>query len=512
MSLLKVENVSHCFIDKILYENATFDLYKGEHMGVVGQNGSGKSTLIKILMGEVIPDAGDIKWQSNIQIGHLDQYAEIDGNHTVLAYLKMAFIDLFEMEKRMSKLYEESAITGDEEQLLQAAEYQEQLEAQEFYSIDSTINKIAAGLGIDAIGMDRRIEELSGGQRAKVILAKLLLEKPNVLLLDEPTNFLDKEHVEWLTGYLVGFEGAFIVVSHDFDFLEEVSSCICDIEFGTIKKYYGKYSDFLRQKEHLRKDYIRQYHAQQKQIEKTEEYIRRNIAGVNSKIAQGRRKQLERMERIAPPAFTHKPSIRFRELDLSKQTVLTINDLEVGYNSALLPKLNFSVIGGQKLVITGFNGIGKSTLLKTLVGRIPSISGDFDFADPIKIGYYEQDLKWENGAMTPIQIISEQFPKLNMKEIRHHLAQCGVKDTNVTQEIRTLSGGEQSKVKLCRLLLTPCNFLILDEPTNHLDAEAKKALQNALVRFKGSVLLVSHEGNFYREWADSIFNIENGVM
>lgn len=371
---------------------------------------------------------------------------------------------------------------------------------------------MAAGLGIDAIGMERIIGELSGGQRAKVILAKLLLEEPNILLLDEPTNFLDKEHVEWLANYLMNFEGAFIVVSHDFDFLEKVTSCICDVEFGTVKKYYGKYSDFVRQKEHLRKDYIRQYHAQQKKIEKTEEYIRRNIAGVNSKIAQGRRKQLQRMERIAPPSFTHKPSIHFRELPISVQTVLEVNNLEVGYDFALLPKLNFSVMGGQKLVITGFNGVGKSTLLKTIVGNIASISGEFHFSEQIKIGYYEQDLNWSNDSLTPLHIISEQFPKLNRKEIRHHLAACGVKDTHVSQEIRTLSGGEQSKVKLCGLLLSPCNFLILDEPTNHLDAEAKEALQKALIKFKGSIILVSHEASFYLDWADSIFNIETGLV
>lgn len=279
-----------------------------------------------------------------------------------------------------------------------------------------------------------------------------------------------------------------------------------------VKKYHGKYSDFLRQKEHLRQDYICRYSAQQKKIKKTEEFIRKNIAGNNSRIAKGRRKQLERMERIAPPTFTHKPSIHFHEVPIPANKVLTVKDLEVGYDSTLLPKLNFGVMGGQKLIITGFNGIGKSTLLKTLVGRIPVISGHFQFSDQIKVGYYEQDLNWDNGAMTPLQIISEQFPKLNVKEIRQHLARCGVKDKDLSQEISTLSGGEQSKVKLCGLILCPFNFLILDEPTNHLDAEAKEALRKALIQFRGSVLLVSHEESFYCDWADGIFDIENGIM
>lgn len=509
MSLLEVSNLTHSYINKNLYEQASFDLFKGEHMGIVGQNGSGKSTLIKILTGEVIPDNGMIKWQPNITIGHLDQYAEINGAYTIIEYVKIAFADLYEFERRMNAIYGEMAETGQYDQMEKAAQYQEKLEASDFYSIDSSIHKIFHGLGINAIGIERPIEKLSGGQRAKVILAKLLLEKPNVLLLDEPTNFLDKEHVEWLANYLTMFDGAYVVVSHDFDFLEEISTCICDIEFGTIRKYAGKYSDFLRQKEHLRKDYIRQYHAQQKKIEKTEEYIRKNIAGVNSKIAQGRRKQLERMERLAPPTFTHKPTICFKEVPLTTHVALHVNNLEVGYNQSLLPPLNFSVNGGQKVVITGFNGIGKSTLLKTLVRHISAISGSFQFTEQVKIGYFEQDLRWQDGRKTPLQIISELYPKMGVKEIRRQLDRCGVNKTHASQPVETLSGGEQSKVKLCCLLLSPSSFLILDEPTNHLDAVTKEALQQALILFKGSVLLVSHEEKFYKEWTDYILNIED---
>lgn len=508
MSILKVEHLSHSFADKKLYDHASFELYKGEHMGIVGLNGSGKSTLIGIIIGEIVPDQGTVKWQPGLRIGHLDQYAETGGALTVFEYLQTAFAELYELEKKMTRLYEESAVTGDEALLLQAAACQEKLEAHDFYAVESRIGKIAAGLGLDAIGMDRPLCELSGGQRAKVILAKLLAEEPDVLVLDEPTNFLDKDHVEWLAGFLAHFDGAFIVVSHDYDFMEKIASCICDIEFGTIRKYYGRYSDFLRQKEHLRQDYVRRYEAQRQQIEKTEEYIRRNIAGVNSKIAQGRRKQLERLERLAPPAFVQSPSIRFRELPLSAQAALSVRDLEVGYRAPLLPKLNFTVAGGEKLVITGFNGIGKSTLLNTLVGRLPAVAGSFRFAEQAVIGYYEQELAWDDDALTPIQVISERYPGLNANEIRRQLALCGVRGTHAAQAIGTLSGGEQSKVKLCLLLLAPCNVLILDEPTNHLDAAAKSALQDALAQFAGSVLLVSHEESFYKDWADRIVRLE----
>ena len=508
MSLLTVTGLSQGFAEKELYRDASFELYKGEHMGVVGQNGVGKSTLIKILIGEVIPDQALIRWQSNLKIGHLDQYAELDGSVTIDTYLRTAYSELYELETEMERLYEESARTGDAELLRRASGYQERLAALDFYSVGSQINRAVTGLGLDAIGTDRLIGELSGGQRAKVILAKLLLEKPNVLLLDEPTNFLDQEHVEWLEDYLNAFEGAFIVVSHDFDFLEKISTCILDIEFGTIKKYHGRYSEFLKQKSHLREDYLRQYQAQQKKIEETEAYIRKNIAGVNTKMAQGRRKQLSRMERLAPPSFIEKPVFRFREVGLLSQTALTVTGLEVGYYYPLLPKLNLSVPTGQKLVITGFNGIGKSTLLKTLVGALPALSGSLRFAEQTQIGYYEQELQWENPKATPLAYLSDCYPRYTVKELRRFLAQCGVKAEHVSQPLETLSGGEQSKVKLCRLLLTPYNFLILDEVTNHFDAEAKEALQKALIQFRGSVILVCHEESFYKSWADRVFSVE----
>ncbi|MTI96288.1 MAG: ABC-F family ATP-binding cassette domain-containing protein [Firmicutes bacterium] len=511
MSLLEVKDLSHRYGDKMLYKDAALELYKGEHMGMVGQNGAGKSTLINILIGDVIPDNGSVKWQSGVRIGHLDQYAVIDGDITVSQYLHSAFADLYAIQRKLDAVYKEIADTGDESQLRQAAIYQEQLESRDFYAIEGKINQVVLGLGIDAIGVERPLQKLSGGQRAKIILAKLLLEAPDVLLLDEPVNFLDKEHVDWLAEFLKSFSGAFIVISHDHAFLESVCTCICDIEFTTIKKYCGTYSDFQRQKQHLRKEYMRQYAAQQKMITRTEDYIRRNIAGIKSKNARGRRKQLDRMERIAPPNFQQKPSIKFRELPIAPQAALKVNNLEVGYNSALLPKLNFSVAGGKKLVITGFNGIGKSTLLKTLIDEIPAISGGFNFSPQAKVGYNAQELSWANPQMTPLQIVLHQYPDLTQKEIRRQLAQCGVKDDHVTQAISTLSGGEQTKVKLCLLLLTPFNFLILDEPTNHLDQEAKQALQTALAQFSGSVILVCHEESFYKSWADNALDIAECV-
>lgn len=507
MSLLEIEGLTHSFGDKTLYRDAAFCLNKGEHVGVVGQNGTGKSTLIRICTGQLVPDAGRVVWQPKVSVGYLDQYAKLEKSMTMRSFLQSAFSDLYQMEREMTKAYEKAA-AGHQEFFALAAEYQERLEELDFYSIDTQIEQVVCGLGLSAIGLDRPIGNMSGGQRAKVILAKLLMEKPDVLLLDEPTNFLDKEHISWLSAYLSGLDKAFMAISHDLAFLEKIANRICDIDNGTITKYYGTYSEFLKKKTHLREDYVRQYSAQQKEIKKTEEFIRKNIAGRKSKMAKGRRKQLERMEKME--ALDQKeitPCFHFPTVPFTNMEQLFVKHLSAGYYYPVLSDINFVIKGGQKVVVTGFNGIGKSTLLKTLVGRIPSLDGQFKFSDQVRIGYFEQDFIWEDTTKTPIQIISDSYPDMVMKEVRKALAQCGISSEQAMQPIGTLSGGEQAKVKMCLLTLKPSNFLILDEPTNHLDRQAKDALKTALMEFSGAVLLVSHEEAFYREWAQRVIEI-----
>lgn len=511
MSLLEITGLSHSFGDNLLFKEAEISLNKGEHIGIVGQNGTGKSTLIKICTEQIIPDAGRVQWQPKVTVGYLDQYAQTDKEMTMKAFLKSAFHHLYEMEEKMNKLYSRAA-EGDEEVLERAAKYQEQLERKGFYLIDSYIEQVAAGLGLLSIGLERPIEQMSGGQRTKVILAKLLLEKPDVLLLDEPTNFLDKEHITWLADYLSGLENAFMVISHDYEFLEKIANRICDIDNDKITKYYGAYSEFLKKKNFLREDYIRQYTAQQKEIKKTEEFIRRNIAGRKSKMARGRQKQLDRMDKIdALEQKEIKPVFDFKGIPLTAAEHLAVKHLSVGYDYPVLSGLNFSVKGGQKIVITGFNGIGKSTLLKTLVQQIPALQGTFFFSDQAVIGYYEQDLVWEDGTRTPVEIVSDACPFLPEKEVRKYLARCGILRKQAMQGIGTLSGGEQAKVKMCLLTLKPCNFLIMDEPTNHLDIQAKASLKSALSEFPGTVIVVSHEEAFYRNWAQRILDIEEVI-
>lgn len=513
MSLLEVHNISHMYGDKTLYTEASFELFKGEHLGVVGQNGAGKSTLLKTLVGEVVPDQGYVRWQAKTKVGHLDQYAQVDDSLTIFQYLRTAFAPLFEAEAKLKQVNEELLHNTEERLIRTAANLQDLLERQNFYGIDSQVQRVAAGLGLTAIGLDRPLGKLSGGQRAKTILAKLLLADSDVLLLDEPTNFLDREHIDWLIKFLKGFKGAFIIVSHDCDFLDKVCSCILDIEFDTIKKYSGGYQSFLKQKEQQEAEYLRRYQSQQREIERTEDYIARNkTRAATANMAKSRQKKLDKMEKIAAPKFTAKPNIRFPFQSLTTRKALEVKNLEVGYYYALMPKLTFTMEMGQKWVFTGFNGIGKSTLLKTLIGEIPALSGNFSFGEKVKINYYAQELAWDNPEITPMDYIFDLYPKMTVKEVRNALSRCVIRSDHALQPLGTLSGGEQSKVKLCNLTLTPSNFLILDEPTNHLDATAQETLKKALITYEGAVILVSHDPSFYQDWADNIFDIEDHII
>ncbi len=508
MSLLEINNVSHSYGEKTLYKQVSLEFYQGEHIGIVGSNGAGKSTLIQMMIGEVIPDEGYLRWQSGIRTGYLDQYAKVEDSISIIQYLHTAFSELYQIEAELTKLYETlSEEEAKEQHYHKINVYQQILEEQDFYQIDSRILKVVTGLGIDAFDINSLLGKLSGGQRAKVILAKLLLNEMDVLILDEPTNFLDKEHIAWLAEYLKYYKGSYFVVSHNFEFLEQSGSHICDIEFGTMKKYGVKYSEFLKLKEKQKEDYVKRYTLQQEEIKKTEEFIRKNIAGIKTKMAQGRRTRLERMERLERPNFQQKVHLTFPCLFPAASPALVIKDLEIGYDKVLLPPMNLTMMSCEKIAITGFNGIGKSTLLKTLMGHINSLGGTYRFSDTVTLGYFEQELVWENSFKTPFQIVSDYDPAMKREQIRRKLSTIGIKAEHIEKEIRLLSGGEQAKVKFCLLLLKPCNFLILDEPTNHLDQETKIGLKEALKEFTGNIILVSHEEKFYCGLADRIIKV-----
>lgn len=507
MSVLEVEHLSMAFADKQLYEDASFRFNKEDHMGIIGQNGVGKSTLIKLLTGTELPDEGTVKWQNNITIGYLDQYVKAGQGQTIGEFLHTAFAYLFKLADRQAECYAQYATDMNDELLEEAGKIQEKLEAADFYEIDTKIAQVMTGLGIDAIGVDKQVSECSGGQRSKIILAKLLLEEPDVLMLDEPTNYLDTEHIEWLTNYLNNFEGCYMVISHDFDFLEKITNCIIDVAFGKIIKYTGSFRSAVKQKEVKKEVQRKAYEKQRQQIEKDEAYIRRNKAGTRSTMAKSRQKRLDKMERITPPSDNLQSHFNFPYVNLMSSEVLTVKDLSVGYKSPLLEPVTFSMSHGEKVVLKGFNGAGKSTLIKSILGRIPVFGGSAKFVPAVKIAYFDQDLVWDDPDLSPLKTIQNEFPKLEPKTIRQRLARAGLNAANAMKPMKLLSGGEQTKVKLSALELVPSNFIIMDEPTNHLDDETKHALRESLQAFDGNVLLVTHEPDFYEGWIDKIFDV-----
>ncbi|GEL13826.1 hypothetical protein FC15_GL001086 [Lapidilactobacillus concavus DSM 17758] len=510
MSILTVTNLSHAFVDKTLYEDANFKIEQQDHMGIVGQNGVGKSTLIKILTGKLLPDEGKVVWQKNTDVGYLDQYANLTPGMTIHDFLETAYADLFDIETKMNHLYEDYATNLDDDLLEKAGKMQTLLEESGFYEIETEILRVSSGLGLDDIGLDHDVSQLSGGQRSKVILTKLLLQQPNMLVLDEPTNYLDTKHIDWLVDYLNDFAGAFLVISHDYDFLERITNCILDIEFGKITRYTGDLKTAFRQKEADALAYRRAYSKQQEQIAKSKAYIRRFKAGTRAKSAKSREKQLEHLDVLKKPDHLSQSSIQFRYQPTESRMLITTTDLYFGYDHALnkLP-LDISIAGNEKILVSGYNGIGKSTFLKTILGMLPKIDGEIDYSPTLKIAYYDQSLKWPHKLETPLQYMQNAFELEKPKVLRQYLAKTGLTSQQVLSPLVDLSGGEQAKVKLAEVMTKPANLLILDEPTNHLDDSTKAALNEGIQNFEGAVLLVTHETNFYDEsWLDKVIDIE----
>ncbi len=515
--LLNVENLNLVFDKKIIFNNASFKIFNGEKIGVVGSNGTGKTTLINVLCGNVIPDSGLIQFDKNIRVGYLDQYLKINNDLPIIDYLKLAYAYLYNKEKEMLSLLDnmDKDSQVDIEKRIKAANLiREELEMNNFYAIDSNLGKIMAGLGITNYGVNTPMGKLSGGQKIKVILAKLLLEKPDLLILDEPTNFLDTIHVNWLVKYLKEYKGNFLIVSHNQEFLNDVVNTIIELEFGKITKYKGNYQEYLVKKDIHDEFYLKEYKAQQRKIKSLETYIEKNkVRASTAKMAKSREKQLNKIEVMAKP---HSDDIHlnlyFNYSPIASHKLLEVTDLEIGYEKSLLPAMNFMISSGTKLAVTGFNGIGKTTLMKTLIGELKPISGKFHFTDNVKIAYFEQEHHFDNYEISPYEEIHQIYPKMEEKEIRTMLARCGLRDNLAKQPIKTLSGGEQSKLKLCKIMMTKANVLILDEPTNHLDAVGQEDLLKALKKYQGTIIFVSHNSHFIEELATRIYSIEELLL
>ena len=514
MSVLTIKGLTHIFDSKTLFEDADLSVNNGEHIGVVGLNGAGKSTFMNIITGRLSQDAGEIKWLNTIRWGYLDQHADIDRSQSVMEYLQGSFDHLYKLNEQLEQIYTDMASEEDPDKLdrlvNKSAVMQEKLDDSGFYDLDSKIKKVANGLGVNNFGYDTIISNLSGGQRAKLMLSKLLLEELDVMLLDEPTNFLDLEQIDWLRKYLDSFKGTFILISHDTAFLNSVCKIIVNIEHGMIKKYWGNYDSFLLQHEQNAKQYADSYERQQREIKKMEDYIARNKArAATAGMANSRKKMLDRIDVMQKPVSFEKPTFSFPYTLLVTKHLLEVKDLSVGYDGkSILPPITFGLDSTTKLWLRGTNGMGKTTILKTIMKRLPAISGSFNFNINAKINYIEQDLQFRSKEINAMTFMNETYPKMSQKDIRTQLAKVGIKNDLATKYISNLSGGEQVKIKLCALMQKESNILILDEPTNHLDVSAKEALFEALQAYDGAIILVSHEPLYAEKLCNKVFDIE----
>lgn len=510
--MLVVEKVSHGFGSRTILEDVSFRIRKGEHIALVGPNGEGKSSFLNIITMKLMPDAGSIKWSNRVTVGYLDQHTVLEKGNTIRDILRGAFNNMYELEKEMLEIYDKMADATEEEMakyMEDTADIQTMLEHSGFYTIDAKIQEVANGLGLGDIGLDKDVSDLSGGQRTKVLLTKLLLENPTILVLDEPTNYLDEEHINWLRNYLQDYENAFVLVSHDIPFINDTCNVIYHLENGELNRYKGNYDEFERLNEIKKRQEEQAYDKQIEERKRLEDFIARNKARVATRgMANSRQKVLDKMEVLERPREKIKPEFSFKSARTSGKVVFETKDLVLGYDEALTKPLNFRLERGNKIALKGMNGIGKSTLLKTLLGIVKPFEGEVHLGDYLELGYFEQESSHEN-TNTALQEVWNEFPGLDNVEVRRALAKCGLTNDHITSQMRVLSGGEAAKVRLCKIMLKEINFLVLDEPTNHLDVEAKDELKKAIQEFKGTVLLVSHEPEFFMDIVNDVWNIED---
>ena len=509
MSILNVEHLTHGFGDRAIFNDVSFRLLKGEHIGLVGANGEGKSTFFNIVTGKLMPDEGKIEWAKNIRIGYLDQHSVLSQGMTIRDVLKSAFSWLFEMEERMNSICDSLGTASPEEMdalMEELGTIQDTLTMHDFYVIDAKVEEVARALGLLDIGLERDVTELSGGQRTKVLLGKLLLEKPDILLLDEPTNYLDEEHIEWLKRYLQDYENAFILISHDIPFLNSVINLIYHMENQELNRYVGDYDHFQEVYEVKKAQLEAAYRRQQQEISELKDFVARNKARVSTRnMAMSRQKKLDKMDVIELAADKPKPEFHFKYGRTPGKLIFETKDLVIGYTEPLSKPLSLTMERGNKIALVGANGIGKTTLLKSILGLTPALKGSRELGDNLQIGYFEQEVKGDNKT-TCIDEIWAEFPSYTQYEVRSALAKCGLTTKHIESQVRVLSGGEQAKVRLCKLVNKETNVLLLDEPTNHLDVDAKEALKEALKEYRGSVLLICHEPEFYQDVVSQVWD------
>ncbi|MFT8391167.1 MAG: ABC-F family ATP-binding cassette domain-containing protein [Sporolactobacillus sp.] len=508
MLLIEAKDLSFSYGDKLIFQQMAFRLIEGEHIALVGPNGAGKSTFLKLITGILLPDHGKIERRRHLKVGVIEQHLHFGTEKTIYDVLKSAFQPLFDAEAKMQVLADAMQdASADQSVLDEYGRLQELLLTHDFYTIDARISELADGLGLSALGLETTTGQMSGGQLTKLSLGKLLLAEPEMLLLDEPTNYLDTAHIDWLIGYLQQYRHAYLVISHDTAFLNQIAQIVYHLDNHELVRYVGNYQAFLKQHEARQEQQAIAFRQQQREIKKLETYIQKNkVRTATARQAKSREKQLDKIERLDPPAQQQKPHFHFEVNRQPVRVLFSAEHLLVGYDHPLLPEINLEITRGEKLAIVGHNGIGKTTLLRTLLGLQAPLAGTVQRGDRVMPGYFAQ--LSAPPELSALEWTMNQFPTIPERILRQHLAQCGVYAEHMRQPMRTLSGGEETKVRIGQLMLRDSNVLIFDEPTNHLDVEAKEVLSAALADYTGTVLVVSHEASFYDAWVDKTWDIE----
>ncbi|MFS9136581.1 ABC-F family ATP-binding cassette domain-containing protein [Streptococcus parasanguinis] len=513
MIILQANKIERSFAGEVLFDNISLQVDERDRIALVGKNGAGKSTLLKILVGEEEPTSGEINKKRDLSLSYLAQDSRFESSNTIYDEMLHVFDDLRKTEKTLRQMeLEMGEKTGaDLEKLMQDYDrLSEEFRQAGGFTYEADIRAILNGFKFDESMWQMKIEELSGGQNTRLALAKMLLEKPNLLVLDEPTNHLDIETIAWLENYLVNYSGALLIVSHDRYFLDKVATITLDLTKHSLDRYVGNYSSFVEQKEQKLLTEAKNYEKQQKEIAALEDFVNRNLVRASTtKRAQSRRKQLEKMERLdKPEAGSKSAHMTFHSDKISGNVVLTVEEAAVGYDDQILSEpINLDIRKMNAVAIVGPNGIGKSTLIKSIVGQIPFIKGEARFGANVEVGYYDQT----QSKLTPHNSVLDElwndFKLTPEVEIRNRLGAFLFSGDDVKKTVGMLSGGERARLLLAKLSMENNNFLILDEPTNHLDIDSKEVLENALIDFDGTLLFVSHDRYFINRVATQVLEL-----
>lgn len=517
MILLQVQQVARYFGADTLFENVSLDVSDNSRIALVGRNGVGKSTLLKMIIGNESPDAGQITKKKGLTIGYLAQNTGLESDKTIYAEMLSVFERLQIMEKNLHEMEAKIADPGADHsssaysQLLnQYDQLLHDFEEQNGYGYEAEVRSVLHGFHFEQEDYDRKISSLSGGQKTRLALAKLLLEQRDLLILDEPTNHLDIDTLTWLEGYVQNYKGALLIVSHDRYFLDRIVNEVYEISHHHSSYYKGNYSAYIDQKaERLRQDW-KNYEKQQAEISKLEDFVNKKLVRASTtKRAQSRRKQLEKMERLERPEGDEKgPHFKFTADSQSGNIVLTVKDAAIGYDGRIISSpINIDLRKNQVMAIVGPNGIGKSTLLKSVLGQIPFVKGSSEFGTNVKVGYYDQEQHNLHDKKTVLNELWDDHPTTPEKDIRSILGSFLFIGDDVSKVVHNLSGGEKARLLLTKLAMKHDNFLILDEPTNHLDIDSKEVLENAVMDFNGTVLFVSHDRYFINKVATCVLEI-----